>query len=397
MAAESNSYLVESVSGIQTVKALAIEGSMQKKWEDALGRYVHSSFRLSNMANIAQAIANFFQKLMTISILYFGVKEVLENKMTIGQLIAFQMFANQFTNPVLRLATLWNEFQQTLLGVDRLGDILNHPIEMQSSRAITMPAINGAIKFESVSFRYSHSAPNVIDNLNLSFDAGTSIGIVGRSGSGKSTIAKLIQRLYLPTEGAIYVDDLDIRHLNPTWLRSNIGVVLQENMLFSGSIRENISLPKPEAPMELIIEVAKIAGAHEFISILPEGYDTVVGERGSTLSGGQRQRIAIARALITDPKILVFDEATSALDYESEQIIQKNLDLIKVGRTIILIAHRLSTVRDCDVIIAMDKGVVIESGTHLELLDRGGYYSHLNAMQAGDQVQILESLLKTSL
>jgi subfamily B ATP-binding cassette protein HlyB/CyaB len=283
----------------------------------------------------------------------------------------------------LRLVTLWNEFQQTLLAVDRLGDILNHPVEVQSAKAITLPSLKGAIRFENVSFQYGAGAPTVLDRLSLSINPGTSVGIVGRSGSGKSTIAKLVQRLYLPTDGAIYIDGIDVRHMNPWWLRNNIGVVLQESYLFSGTIRDNIALPRPDAPMELIIEAARLAGAHEFIAQLPEGYDTFVGERGSALSGGQKQRIAIARALITNPRILIFDEATSALDYESERIIQENLAKIRKGRTLIIIAHRLSAVRDCDAIIALDRGRIIEAGTHSELSGRDGYYAHLHSQQRG--------------
>lgn len=383
MGAQSNSYLVESVTGIQTVKSLAIEGSMQRKWEDYLGDYVKSGFKLSNMGNIASAISGLFQKAMTITILYFGVKLVIDNKMTIGQLIAFQMFAGQFTGPILRLVNLWNEFQQALLGVDRLGDILNHPIEIQSSKLITLPHLQGSVKFDNISFKYTVNTPNVLENLSFNINPGMSVGIVGRSGSGKSTVTKLIQRLYLTNEGAIYVDDVDIRHMNPLWLRANIGVVLQENYLFSGTIRENIALPRPDAPIELIINVAKIAGAHEFISQLPEGYDTMVGERGSTLSGGQKQRVAIARALITDPRILIFDEATSALDYESERIILTNLDKIKQGRTTFIIAHRLSAVKSCNIIIVLEKGQIIEFGTHQELISKNGYYKYLIDQQEG--------------
>jgi len=381
MGAQSNSYLVESVTGIQTVKSLAIEGSMQRKWEDYLGKYVKSSFKLSTMGSFTGALSGFFQKFMTIAILYLGVKLVIDNKMTIGQLIAFQMFANQFTNPVLRLVNLWNEFQQALLGVDRLGDILNHPIEVQSSKAITLPLINGAVKLDNVSFKYTTDSPYVLNKISFEVNPGTSIGIVGRSGSGKSTITKLIQRLYFANEGAIYIDGIDTRHMNPIWLRNNIGMVLQENFLFSGTIRDNIALPRPDAPIELILEAAKIAGAHEFISQFSEGYDTIVGERGSTLSGGQKQRIAIARALITNPRIMIFDEATSALDYESEKVILQNIDKIKTGRTMFIIAHRLSTVRDCNLIIALDKGNIIEMGTHQSLLDKHGYYYDLNNQQ----------------
>jgi ATP-binding cassette, subfamily B, bacterial HlyB/CyaB len=381
MAAQSNSYLVETVTGIQTVKCLALEGSIQKKWEDYLSQYVGSSFKLSSMSNIAGAFSGTLQRLMTITVLYLGVRLVIDNQLTIGQLIAFQMFAGQFTGPFLRLVNLWNEFQQALLAVDRIGDILNNPPELRSEQAITLPSLKGSIRFENVCFRYSPDAAYAVDHLSLDITPGTSIGLVGRSGSGKSTIAKLIERLYLTSEGAIYVDDIDIRHMNPLWLRYNIGVVLQEDYLFSGTVRENIALPRPDAPMEQIIDVAKIAGVHDFVTQLPDGYDTLVGERGSTLSGGQKQRVAIARALITDPRILIFDEATSALDYESERLIQQNIDAIKQGRTTLIVAHRLSAVRACDLIVALDKGRIIEMGTHDELMVRDGYYRHLYAQQ----------------
>jgi subfamily B ATP-binding cassette protein HlyB/CyaB len=381
MAAQSNSYLVESITGIQTVKSLALEGSMQKKWEENLGKYVHSSFKLANMGNIAGAVSGTFQRLMTITVLYLGVQLVIDNRLTIGQLIAFQMFAGQFTGPFLRLVNLWNEFQQALLSVDRIGDILNNKAEVTSGKDITLPSLNGAIRFEDVCFKYVPDSPYVLDKVSFEVKQGMSIGIVGRSGSGKSTITKLIERLYIISEGAIYIDDIDIRHLNPVWLRYNIGVVLQEDYLFSGTIRENISLPKPDAPVEVIIEAAKIAGAHQFITQLPQGYDTIVGERGSTLSGGQKQRIAIARALITNPRILIFDEATSSLDYESERIIRQNITAIKSGRTMFMVAHRLSTVKDCDLIIALDKGKIVEMGDHGELMAKKGYYHHLYAQQ----------------
>lgn len=382
MGAQSNSYLVESVTGIQTVKSLAIEGGMQKKWEDYLAKYINSSFKLANMSNFAGALSGMLQKAMTISILYFGVKLVIDNKLTIGQLIAFQMFSNQFSAPVLRLVNLWNEFQQCLLGVDRLGDILNNPVEVQSSQSITLPQIEGSVKFDNICFKYSPNSPYVISNFSYFVRPGMSVGIVGRSGSGKSTITKLIQRLYLSNEGTAYIDGVDVRQMNPNWLRYNIGIVLQENYLFAGSIRENISFAKPDAPIEMIIQAAKIAGAHDFISELPEGYDTIVGERGSTLSGGQRQRVAIARALITNPRIFIMDEATSALDYESERIILNNMSRITKGRTTFIIAHRLSAVRNCDVILVMDRGRIIETGTHDELLKHdNGYYKFLYSQQ----------------
>lgn len=381
MGAESNAFLVESVTGAETIKSLALEGAMQKRWEDKLANYVEASFKLSNLGFTLGGFSAMLQKLMTICILYFGVKLVINNELTVGQLIAFQMFANQFSAPILRLVNLWNEFQQTLISVDKLGDILNSPPEKSGDKAITLDKIKGEIVFKDVGFSYNPNASNVINDLTFSIKAGMSVGIIGRSGSGKSTVTKLMQRLYIPSEGVIYVDGVDIRHFDPKWFRHHIGVVLQENFLFAGTIKENISLAKPDASMDQIIAVARVSGADSFITELSEGYDTEVGERGAALSGGQKQRIAIARALITNPKILIFDEATSALDYESEKIINQNLKKIKEGRTTIIIAHRLSTVKECDVIIALDKGKIVEAGKHEDLIAKKGYYHHLYTQQ----------------
>ncbi|MDR1461257.1 MAG: type I secretion system permease/ATPase [Campylobacteraceae bacterium] len=382
MGAQSNAYLVESVTGMQTVKSLAIEGSMQNKWENYLAKYVNSSFRLANLSNNLSGVSAALQKLMTLTILYFGVGQVIEGNLSVGQLIAFQMFAGQFSGPIMRLVGLWNEFQQALLSVDRLGDILNSPTEMANDKAITLQTLGGDIKFDAISFRYTPDGPFVLKKLSLHVKSGESIGIVGKSGSGKSTLTKLLQRLYIPNDGALYVDGVDVRHMSPSWLRHNIGVVLQENYLFSGTIKENISFAMPSAPMQRIIETATIAGAHDFITALPEGYDTFVGERGSALSGGQKQRIAIARALLTNPKILIFDEATSALDYESESIIRRNLNQIKQNRTMIIVAHRLSAVRDCNKIIVIEQGEIVEIGSHAELMEKQGYYHYLTTQQA---------------
>ncbi|MDH4378677.1 MAG: type I secretion system permease/ATPase [Vampirovibrionales bacterium] len=381
MGAQSNAYLVEAVTGVQTVKSLALEGMMHRKWEDNLGRYLKSGFQLTQLSNVAQALSSLLQRGMTIAILFFGVKQVIAGELTIGQLIAFQMFSGQLLGPILRLTNLWNEFQQALLAVDRLGDILNHPAEVSSSQSITLPSVEGHIRVEHLGFRYSPGGPKVLDDVSLAIPAGTCVGLVGRSGSGKSTITKLIQRLYLAQEGAIYLDNVDVRHLHPHWLRYQIGVVLQDNYLFSGTIRENIALPRPEATVEMVMQAAQLAGAHDFISEMPEGYDTLVGERGASLSGGQRQRVAIARALITNPRLLILDEATSALDYESERALQANMGGIRANRTVLIIAHRLSTVENCDVIVAMDGGRIVEMGTHRELLAKRGYYHHLRQLQ----------------
>lgn len=245
------------------------------------------------------------------------------------------------------------------------------------------PPIKGQVTLEHVSFRYRVDGPEVLHDINISIPAGQVVGIVGPSGSGKSTFTKLVQRLYVPEKGRVLVDGIDLAMVDPAWLRRQVGVVLQENVLFNRSVRENIALADPAAPMEKVVAAAQLAGAHEFILELTEGYDTVVGERGSSLSGGQRQRIAIARALITDPRILIFDEATSSLDYESERVIQDNMNRIVKGRTVFVIAHRLSAVRRTDRIITIDRGRLVEQGSHEELLSTGGRYASLYRLQAG--------------
>jgi subfamily B ATP-binding cassette protein HlyB/CyaB len=294
------------------------------------------------------------------------------------------MLSGRLSEPVLRLASLWQDFQQVRLSLERLGDVLNFPAEPDISPGrTTLGTIKGEVMIENLSFRYRLDAPPVLENINLCVPAGTTVGIVGRSGSGKSTLAKILQRLYIAERGRILIDGVDLSNVDPAWLRRQIGVVLQENFLFNGSVRENISTMDPGAPMEKIIAAAKMAGAHEFVSELPEGYDTQVGERGTSLSGGQRQRIAIARALLGNPRVLIFDEATSSLDYYSERAIQDNMKYIRKGRTMFVIAHRLSAVRDADVIIVIEKGNIIERGTHEELLEQKGMYYGLYAQQEG--------------
>ena len=383
--AENQSFLVETLSGIDTVKAMAVEPRWQQKWDKQLAAYVSVGLSTNNIAMVASGGVTLVSKLVTVAIMWMGATLVVDGKLTVGELIAFNMLAGQVSSPILRLAQLWNDFQQVGISMSRLGDILNARTEVAGQKT-RIPRIAGAIEFDQVSFRYRPDTPDVIRAVNLKIIPGEVIGIVGRSGSGKSTLTKLVQRLFVPDRGRVLVDGQDIAIIDTTSLRHQIGVVLQENTLFSRSIRDNIALSNPGLSIESIIGAAKLAGAHEFICELPEGYDTLVGEHGTGLSGGQRQRIAIARALITNPRILIFDEATSALDYESERIIQDNMRRICVGRTVLIIAHRLSSVRDANRIIVMERGQIAETGSHRELLQiPGGIYAHLHQLQSGLQ------------
>lgn len=374
--AENQAFLTESVTGVETVKAMAVEPQMHRRWEERLAEYVKSSFRAAMLGNYASNGVQLIQKVTMGLTLYFGAKIVIAGDMTVGQFVAFNMLSGHVTGPILRLAQLWQDFQQMSISVERLGDILNTPTELAGGQT-DLPPVQGAIKFEGVTFRYKHDTPEVLRNISLDIKAGQSIGIVGPSGSGKSTVAKLVQRMYVPESGKVLIDGVDLAQASPMWLRRQIGVVLQENYLFNRPVWENIAISQPALSRERIVEAAKLAGAHDFILELPEAYDTVLGERGGTLSGGQRQRIAIARALVTNPRILIFDEATSALDYESEEIIQKNMQEICRGRTVLIIAHRLSTVRACDRIITIEAGEVAEDGTHDQLMGTDGRYARL--------------------
>ena len=385
--AENQAFLVESVTGIETLKAMAVEPQMQRRWEEQLAGYVAASFRVLSLGNTASQAVQFVSKIVTTGILYFGAKLVIDGGLSVGELVAFNILAGRVSTPVLRLAQVWQDFHQARLSVLRLGDILNSTAEPTYAAARTqLPAIRGNITFDHVTFRYRIDAQKVLHDVSFDVPAGQIVGIVGPSGSGKSTFAKLVQRLYVPENGRVLIDGMDLAVADPAWLRRQIGVVLQENVLFNRSVRENIALADPAMPMERIIAAAKLSGAHEFILELPEGYDTVVGERGSSLSGGQRQRIAIARALIADPRILIFDEATSALDYESERIIQHNMREIAKGRTVLIIAHRLSTVRAADRIVTLERGRMVEDGTHDALIKTSGRYAALHRMQGGIHV-----------
>ncbi len=380
--AVSQQLLVEAIIGIQTVKSAAVEPVMQAQWEEKLAAYVKTAFSTTLLGAGGQNVIQYISKLSTALLLLFGARAVINGELSVGSLVAFNMIAGQATAPVLRLSQLWQDFQQVQISVDRLGDILNTPIEASPSAGLSLPPPKGLIEFRNVNFRYRPGGQEILKNINLQIRPGEVVGIVGASGSGKSTLTKLIQRLYLATEGQVVVDGLDVSQVDPSWLRRHIGVVLQENLLFNRSIHENIALANPALPRAQVMTAARLSGADEFISRLPQGYDTMIEERGANLSGGQRQRLAIARALATNPPLLIFDEATSALDYESERIVQDNMRHIVQGRTTIIIAHRLAAVRNCHRIVGMADGRIIEIGTQEELLAKGdGVFAKLWALQ----------------
>src|ERR1700689_4406349 len=387
--AATQQFLVETIVGVNTVKAAAVEPIMRAQWEERLAAYVKTSFAAAMLGSGGQLAIQYISKLTTAALLLFGAKAVIDGELPVGALVAFNMIASQAVQPILRLSQVWQDFQQVQISIDRLGDILNAPAEPTPLVRIALPAPRGEIELRHVTFRYRPNSPNVLKDVSLQVRAGEVIGVVGPSGSGKSTLAKLIQRLYLPNEGQVLLDGADLSQGDPAWLRRHIGVVLQESLLFNRTVHENIAFAQPAMPRAQVIEMARLAGADEFIDKLPEGYDTMIEERGANLSGGQRQRLAIARALSTNPRILIFDEATSALDYESERLIQRNMRRIVRNRTVVIIAHRLAAVRGCHRIVGMVDGRIVEVGTHEELLKRaGGLYAHLWGLQS-QSVEIL--------
>ncbi len=383
--AANQAFLVEAISGAETLKAMAVEPEMRQRWEEQLAAYVRASFRTVMLGTFGSQSVMLIGKVVTALILWLGAQAVIEGDMTVGMLVAFNMLAAQVSQPILRLAQLWQDFQQFRISLTKLGDVLNTPPEStRGANAPSLPAIEGEIRIENATFRYRTDGPEVLRDLSMKIAPGEIVGIVGRSGSGKSTIVKLIQRLHVPEHGRVLVDGVDLALADPAWLRRQLGVVLQENVLFSRSVRDNIALADPGLSMERIETAARLAGAHDFILELPEGYDTVLAERGSSLSGGQRQRIAIARALVTNPRILILDEATSALDYESESVIQDNMRAICRDRTVLIVAHRLTAVRLAERILVVDRGRIVEEGGHEALIAGDGIYAALYRHQASE-------------
>lgn len=379
---ERQSMLVETIHGIQTVKALSMEPVQRKSWDQSSAQAVAMHFRVGKISIAASTISTLLERLLTVVVVFYGASLVLGKSMSVGELVAFQMISGRVTGPLVQLVSLVHSYQQCALSVRMLGTVMNRDAEAGIGQGLR-PQIEGCMEFEGVGFHYSPTSPPALEDVHFTIGAGKVVGIVGRSGSGKTTLTKMIQGMHQPQRGIIRLDKLDMRELDIAYVRQNIGVVLQDNFLFRGTIRENIAMAKTNCSFQEVVYVAKMAGAAEFIERMPQSYDTLLEENGANLSGGQKQRLAIARALLKDPRILIFDEATSALDPESEAIIQRNLGIIAKGRTVIIVSHRLSTLTACDQIIVLERGRVDMMGSHRQLLDSCKVYQDLWYQQMG--------------
>ncbi|MBI4783256.1 MAG: peptidase domain-containing ABC transporter [Oscillatoriophycideae cyanobacterium NC_groundwater_1537_Pr4_S-0.65um_50_18] len=379
--ADSQSFLVETVSGIHAIKAHSAQLATRERWEGLFARYVRTNFRASTLSNVDGHVGQFLTNLSELLILWFGAMLVIEHHLTIGQLVAFQMLSGKAIAPLLHLAQLYQSFQQVLLSVDRIGDILNEAPEAASDTGLVLPPIEGQVSFDKLFFRYQPDLEDVLKGISIDLKPGMFVGIVGRSGSGKSTLSKLIQRLYQPRSGRVLLDGFDIKGANLTSLRQQIGVVLQDDFLFNGTVFDNITFNNADIPPAQVVEAAKMAAAHDFIAALPQGYETLIGERGTGLSGGQRQRLALARVFLSTAPLLILDEATSALDSETERQILENLQRVRNGRTVLMITHRFAPLKYADRVLVLEKGVLIEQGSHQELLQQKGVYSVLHQQQ----------------
>lgn len=391
LGAENHAFLVETVTSVETLKSQAVEPFWQREWERRQADYVNAAFHSAQLSGATNQFIGFASKLLTAVLLWFGARQVIEGEMTVGALIAFNMLAGRINAPILKLASLWQDVTQMKVSIKRLADIMDARTEpaFKPERA-TPPDIAGRVTFDHVTFRYRPDGPEVLADISFETRPGEIIGLVGVSGAGKTTLIRLLQRLYTPERGRILIDGMDVGLMDAHWLRRQMGIVGQDTNLFNRSVRENITLGHADVPMETIMAAAKLAGAHDFILELPDGYDTRVGERGSKLSGGQRARIAIARALAMDPRLLLFDEATAALDYESERAIHDNLAEICAGRTVFIAAHRLSTLRLADRVLVLERGRLVEVGHHNDLLQSEGRYRKLYLAH-----QVLETLPAT--
>ena len=369
--------LVETIHGMGTIKSLALEGDRQRRWEEGSAAAVLRNFSVRRMAAAGQSLIKTLERLMTVAVIFFGARGVFDGSLTVGELIAFQMLSQSVTMPLIRIVELIHEYQKVHLAVAMLGEVMNKKPEAGFARGGARPEIKGEIVLEDVRFAYNPGDPPALDGLSLRIAPGEVLGVVGKSGSGKTTLTRLIQGLYPLSQGRILFDATSIRDMDILHLRQNIGVVLQENFIFHGALKDNLALTRPDADFEDLRRAARLAGADEFIERLPSGYDTILEENGANLSGGQRQRLAIARALLKNPRIMIFDEATSALDPDSESRIQENMEAISEGRTTIIVAHRLSTLRHANRIMVLDAGRVADIGPHSELLDRCDIYRNL--------------------